>query len=210
MRIDNHDFMKNCESKGNMNETAVNKKTDRNNTSASTEVTACIVQRPAEILDLSRSLQLAIEYIAEAASLGAQLVVFPETWLTGYPAWVFGLAGWNDPEARNWFSRLVNSSPVITEDPSTSDIAPILRAAKDNDVTVVMGLNERKSPKSGTLYNSFIVVDNDGKLLNTHRKLVPTHTERIVWSQGDGRGLRVVETAHGRLGGLVCWENWNP
>lgn len=173
-------------------------------------VTVSIVQQPAAIFDLGESIRRACRHIAEASELGAQLVVFPEAWLTGYPAWVFGLAGWDNPEARRWYVRLLASSPVISTNDANDDISLLREAAQKYAVTVVMGTNERPSPTSGTIYNSLVTIGPDGKVLNLHRKLVPTHTERIVWAQGNGEGLRVVNTPAGSIGGLICWEHWNP
>jgi nitrilase len=89
-------------------------------------------------------------------------------------------------------------------------VAPVREAARDAGVTVIVGLNERPHRASGSLYNSLLMIGPDGRTLNLHRKLSPTHTERIVWAAGDGAGLRVVDTSAGRVGGLVCWEHFNP
>ncbi|MEU3597668.1 carbon-nitrogen hydrolase family protein [Streptomyces sp. NPDC006798] len=171
--------------------------------------TVAVVQQPPALLDLEESLRRAAAYVAEGARAGADLVVFPETWLTCYPAWVFGLAGWRDAEARRWYARLLEQSPVL--DPGGDDaLAPVRAAAREHGVTVVLGLNERAAPASGSLYNSLLTIGPDGGTLNVHRKLTPTHTERIVWAPGDGAGLRVVDTPAGRVGSLVCWEHFHP
>jgi nitrilase len=168
--------------------------------------TVAIVQRPPALLDMATTLGRAVAAIEEAAD--ADLVVFPETWVTGYPAWVFGMAGWDDPEARRWYGRLLRESPVVgAADEPDDDLAPVRAAARRTATTVVLGVNERVG---GSLHNSLVTIGPDGRLLNVHRKLVPTHTERIVWGPGDGAGLRAVDTPAGRLGGLVCWEHWMP
>jgi len=170
--------------------------------------TVAIVQRPPALLDLAATLERAVAAIEEAA--GADLVVFPETWLTGYPAWIFGMAGWGDPEARRWYGRLSRESPIVGgADDRGDDLAPIRDAAERFRTTVVLGLNERTA-SGGTLYNSLATIGPDGRLLNLHRKLVPTHAERILWGAGDGAGLRAVDTPAGRVGGLICWEHWMP
>lgn len=172
--------------------------------------TVAIVQHAPAVLDLAASLERAVAHIAEAADRGAQLVVFPETWLTCYPAWVFGMAGWGDAEARDWHARLLAESPILGDANDAADgIAPLRAIAAERGVTVVMGLNER-APLGGTMYNSLATIGADGTLLNVHRKLMPTHTERTVWGIGDAAGLRAVETPAGRVGGLVCWEHWMP
>ena len=88
----------------------------------------------------------------------------------------------------------------------------LCEAARDLKIAVVMGANERidDGPGNGTLYNSLLTISEDGQLKNHHRKLVPTYTERLVWGNGDGRGLEAVSTAAGRVGGLICWEHWMP
>ncbi|MYY07792.1 carbon-nitrogen hydrolase family protein [Streptomyces sp. SID4919] len=176
-----------------------------------TRTTVTIVQQPPALLDLAESLRRAVVHIGDAARSGASLVVFPETWLTCYPAWVFGLAGWRDAEARHWHARLLEQSPVLDhQGGDEDDLAPVRAAAREHGVTVVLGLNERPTRTSGSLYNSLLVLGPDGRTLNLHRKVSPTHTERIVWGAGDGAGLRVVDTPAGRLGGLICWEHFNP
>ncbi|GAB3385354.1 carbon-nitrogen hydrolase family protein [Humibacter soli] len=176
-----------------------------------TVVTVAIVQEPPALLDLDESLRRAVEHVRSAAASGASLVVFPETWLTGYPAWVFGMAGWRDPVAQQWHSRLLGQSVVVEQGEGIEDdLAAVRRVARECAVTVVIGINERPRRGSGSLFNSIVTIAPDGTTLNLHRKLVPTHTERIVWAMGDGAGLRVVDTPAGRLGGLVCWEHFNP
>lgn len=172
--------------------------------------TVAIVQQPPAVLDLAASLERAVAHIDEAASAGAKLIVFPETWLTCYPAWVFGMAGWGDEEARRWHGKLVTESPIIGGAHDLGDgIAPLRAVAAAREVTVVMGLNER-SANGGTLFNSLVTIGPDGSVLNLHRKLMPTHTERIVWGIGDAAGVRAVDTPAGKVGGLICWEHWMP
>lgn len=188
-----------------------------------TVVTVAIVQEPPALLDLDESLRRAVEHVRSAAASGASLVVFPETWLTGYPAWVFGMAGWRDPVAQQWHARLLEQSVVVERgvvdaggaageqgEEIEDDLTPLRRAARECNATVVIGVNERPHRGSGSLFNSIVTIGPDGTTLNLHRKLVPTHTERIVWAMGDGAGLRVVDTPAGRVGGLVCWEHFNP
>ena len=91
------------------------------------------------------------------------------------------------------------------------DLAPVRAAAAERSVTVVCGVHERDGAFGrSTIYNTLVTIGPDGTVLNRHRKLVPTNPERMVWGEGDGRGLRVVETPVGRLGGLICWENYMP
>ncbi|RWA59930.1 carbon-nitrogen hydrolase family protein [Mesorhizobium sp.] len=165
-----------------------------------------ISQKPPHLLDLDAGIATAKAEIEAAAAQGAILVVFPETWLGGYPAWVFGLAGWNDPEARHWFQKLVAASATVPG----PHVQALCDAARDNGVCVVIGLNERARPSAALLYNSALTIDADGSIVSVHRKLTPTHTERLVWTPGDADGLRVNETAAGRVGAMVCWEHFHP
>jgi predicted amidohydrolase len=165
-----------------------------------------IVQKATAILDLEKSVNDAVAEISSAASKGADLIAFPETWLGGYPAWVFGLAGWDDAEARRWYGRLVSESATA----NGKHLARIRQAAKEHSINVVLGFNERVRETGATLYNSAAFIKADGQLAGVHRKLTPTHTERIVWAPGDAEGLTVHATTAGRIGGLVCWEHFHP
>lgn len=170
-------------------------------------VTVAAVQAAPAFLDLEASVDKAVRLIEEAAALGAQVIGFSETWLPGYPAWIFGAAGWDDPAAKRAFARLTDNA-VTVPGPVVDRLARAARAAR---ATVVMGIHERDGSYSrGTLFNSQLIIGPDGALLGVHRKLLPTHAERILWGQGDGSTLHVVDTPAGRVGGLVCWEHWMP
>jgi nitrilase len=147
----------------------------------------------------------------EAARSGASLVAFPETWLPGYPAWLDvsrDVALWDHEPVKRTFARYADAS-VDVEGASGRFLQEV---ARRHQVTMVIGVSERvgAGPGRGTLYNSLLIIDSDGRLLNHHRKLVPTYTERMVWGNGDADGLTAVDTATGRVGGLVCWEHWMP
>lgn len=161
--------------------------------------------------DLATGLDRTAALAGEAARSGAELIVFPETWLPGYPVWLDvcrDVALWNHPPVKAVFSRLVEES-VEVGGPSGAALG---RIAADLGVTLVLGVSERvgRGPGRGTLYNVLLTYGPDGALLNHHRKLVPTYTERLLWGPGDADGLRAVETPAGRVGGLVCWEHWMP
>ncbi|HEX9563525.1 MAG TPA: carbon-nitrogen hydrolase family protein [Gemmatimonadaceae bacterium] len=147
----------------------------------------------------------------EAADRGAQLVVFPETWIPGYPAWLDvcrDVALWDHAPVKEVYARYADGS-VDVSGPAGLVLREI---AARHGLTLVTGVSERVSagPGRGTLYNALLVIGPDGRLLNHHRKLVPTYTERMVWGNGDAEGLRAVDTPIGRLGGLICWEHWMP
>jgi len=138
--------------------------------------------------------------IAEAARNGAELVVFPETVLPYYPYFSFIKA----PAVMGADHLKLIAESVTVPGPVTDQIAS---AAKKAGAVVAIGVNERDH---GTLYNTQLLFDADGRLLQARRKITPTYHERMVWGQGDGSGLRAVDTAVGRVGALACWEHYNP
>jgi len=161
--------------------------------------------------DLEHGLALTRQLTQAAADRGATLVVFPETWIPGYPAWLDvcrDVALWDHGPVKRVFARMAENSVDITGESGRA----LGAIAKDAGVTLVVGVTERVSSGAGrgTLYNALLTYASDGTLLNHHRKLVPTYTERMVWGQGDAAGLVAVETSAGRIGGLVCWEHWMP
>jgi nitrilase len=168
---------------------------------------ACVQVEPA-IFDRAATLDRVAERTAEAAAAGATLVVFPETFVPAYPssAWAKALAGWGDPGAKEAFALLHRESLELP----SPDADRLAATAREHGVWLVIGVNEHDRERPGTLYNSLLYYSPEGELALHHRKLVPTNHERLVWGQGDGRGLRAIETPLGRLGGLICWENYMP
>ena len=161
--------------------------------------------------DLATGLAHTAALTREAAEAGAALVVFPETWLPGYPAWLDvcrDVALWDHAPVKAVYARMATES-VVVPGPACQALADAARACR---VTLVVGVVERVDvgPGAGTLYNTILTFGPDGRLLNHHRKLVPTYTERLVWGPGDADGLRTVEAGAARLGALVCWEHWMP
>jgi nitrilase len=168
---------------------------------------ACVQAEP-EILDRAATLEKLAARTAEAKAEGAGLVVFPETFVPVYPssAWAKFLAGWTDPRAKGAFAMLAREALEVPG-PDADRLGEI---ARENEVWLVTGVNEQDPARPGTLYNSLLYHAPDGRLAVHHRKLVPTNHERLVWGQGDGEGLRAIETGIGRIGGLICWENYMP
>ncbi len=167
---------------------------------------AAIVQHAPVFLNLEESLRKACALTEQAANLGASLIVFPETWLPGYPVWIDGApeaALWDNPAARVLYRHLADNSMSIPG----PHLDRLLASARETGAYLVMGAHERRG---GTLYNTMILIAKDGKSYRVHRKLMPTYTERMVWGRGDGSTLRVLPTEHGILGGLICWEHWMP
>ncbi len=160
------------------------------------------------MLDRAAGLAFVARRIGELAAGGADLVVFGETFVPGYPDWVWDLGPGPDYHlARELHARLVEQSVDL----SGNELDVVRDAARDHGVVVVLGVDERDDTYTGhTLFNTTVTVDADGSVANRHRKLVPTNPERMVWSPGDAVGLRPVDTAAGRIGGLICWENYMP
>jgi nitrilase len=168
---------------------------------------ACVQAEPV-ILDRAATMDKLALLTGEAAAAGAQLVVFPETFVPAYPSsrWARAFAGWHDPRAKATFARLARES-VEVPGPDAERLGAI---AREHGVWLVTGVNEIDPERPGTLYNALLYHAPDGSLALHHRKLVPTNHERLVWGQGDGRGLRAIPTELGRIGGLICWENYMP
>jgi nitrilase len=168
---------------------------------------ACIQAEPA-VLDREATIDRLAALVAEAAGADAQLVVFPETFVPAYPSsvWAKALAGWAEPGATEAFALLARESVAV---PGEAE-ARIGAAAKEHGVWLVTGVNEVDPERPSTIYNTLLYHAPDGTLAAKHRKLVPTNHERLVWGQGDGGGLRAIPTPLGRIGGLICWENYMP
>jgi nitrilase len=168
---------------------------------------ACVQAEPV-ILDRARTLDKLAVLTAEAKAGGAGLVVFPETFVPAYPssAWAKFLAGWADPRAKGAFAQLARESMEVPG-PDCDRLGEI---AREHEVWLVTGVSERDPERPGTLYNALLYHGPDGQLALHHRKLVPTNHERLIWGQGDGGGLRALATPIGRIGGLICWENYMP
>jgi nitrilase len=167
-----------------------------------------VIQRPPVFLDRAATIGRAIEALREAAGAGATLAVFPEAYIPGYPIWVWRLRPGGDMGLASDLHAALRANAVEIR---RGDLRPIEEEAERLGITVVLGINEIDSDFSGTtLFNTVVVIGPEGKLLNRHRKLMPTNPERMVWGMGDGAGLRVVDTPAGRLGALICWENYMP
>jgi nitrilase len=163
-------------------------------------VRAAAVQISPVLHSLSGTLEKVLRAIEEAAKEGAELVVFPETFLPYYPYFSFVLP----PVLMGKEHMRLYEEAVEVPGPVTDAVSG---AASRHQMVVVLGVNERAQ---GSLYNTQLIFNADGELLLKRRKITPTYHERMVWGQGDGAGLKVVETAVGRVGALACWEHYNP
>ncbi len=167
-----------------------------------------IVQKAPVFLNKEETIASAVNSVNEAASKGAELVIFTEAFIPGYPAWIWRLRPGKDGKlSEELYSRLLENAVSLKSD----DLSVLYEAARKCNVTVVCGMDERDSNLSrATIYNTTIVIGSDGSLLNRHRKLMPTNPERMIWGFGDASGLKVVDTPVGRIGTLICWENYMP
>lgn len=166
----------------------------------SRKIRAAAVQLSPVLFSRDGTTEKVLQAIAQAAQAGAQLVVFPETVIPYYPYFSFVL-----PPVLMGQEHLRLYEEAVTVPGPVPDA--VSRAARSYGVVVVLGVNERDN---GSLYNTQLIFDADGTLILKRRKITPTYHERMVWGQGDGSGLKVVETAIGNLGALACWEHYNP
>jgi nitrilase len=167
-----------------------------------------IVQNAPVLLDRDKTIQLSLSMLEEAVKEGAEVIVFPEAFIPGYPTWIWRLKpGADYAITEEIHARLLSNAVNLDND----DLKPLREAAKRHKVTVVCGIDERAGDLSqSTLYNTVVVIGPDGNIANRHRKLMPTNPERMVWGFGDASGLKTIETACGRIGTLICWENYMP
>ena len=168
---------------------------------------ACVQAEPV-VLDRDATIEKLATLTKDAAAAGAQLVVFPETFVPAYPSsrWAKAFAGWADPRAKEAFALLRRESLEVPS-PAERRLGEI---AHEHGVWLVTGVNEVDPERPGTIYNALLYHAPDGTLAQHHRKLVPTNHERLVWGQGDGGGLRAFDAGLARIGGLICWENYMP
>ncbi len=171
-------------------------------------VTVACAQIEPVIFDRDATIEKLAGNAAEIAARGAGLAVFPEAFVPVYPssAWAKALAGWAEEGAKEAFALLAREAVEIPG-PAERRLGEI---AREHELWLVTGVTERDPARPGTLYNTLLYHGPDGELALKHRKLVPTNHERLVWGPGDGGGLRAIETPLGRLGGLICWENYMP
>lgn len=166
---------------------------------------AAVVQAAPVLFDTPGTIAKAAGLAREAAGMGAELVVFPEAFVGGYPKGVdFGARlGMRSAEGREDFRRYFESAIELTG----AEAARLGEIARDNGIHLIIGVIERDG---GTLYCSALTYDPSGRLVLKHRKLMPTALERLVWGFGDGSTIGVAETALGRIGSVICWENYMP
>jgi nitrilase len=170
-------------------------------------VRVAAIQATPAILDAKTTIDKAVRLIGEAAGEGAQLAVLPETFVPLYPsnAWAktavaFGGDGNDELWRRLWENSVDVPGPLVDR---------LVEACREHEMHLAIGVNERESERPGSLYNALLILSGEGVLLK-HRKLVPTHHERLFHGAGAGDDLGVAATPVGRIGGLICWENRMP
>jgi aliphatic nitrilase len=162
---------------------------------------AASVQTSPVFLNAEKTIDKAITFIKEAAENGAQLIAFPEVFVSGYPYWNWIMT---PVQGSKWYEKLYKSA--ITAD--GSEVKRLCDAAKEFNIHIVIGINEKGS-SFGEIYNTNLIIDNNGNLIGKHRKLVPTWAEKLTWTSGDGSSLKVYKTEIGPIGTLACGENTN-
>ena len=173
------------------------------------QLKAAVIQAAPILFDREATLQKACKLIQEAAAEGAKLVLFPEAFIPAYPRGLsFGtVVGSRSPDGRLTWERYWANS-VDVPGPHTQILG---EAAREAGIYLVMGVIERDSSFSkGTLYCTTLYFDPQGRLVGKHRKIKPTGTERLIWGEGDGSTLTVIDSEYGKIGGLICWENLMP
>ena len=158
-------------------------------------------------LDRNATLDITCDLITQAGSQDAQLIVFPEAFISGYPDWVWVIPNGNSNLLDELYWELVENAVTIPDDATQQ----LCQAAKAAGIYVAIGIHERNAESSGsTLFNTLLYINDSGTIIGKHRKLIPTGGERLIWGQGDGSTLSTFDTPFGKLGGLLCWENYMP
>ncbi len=170
-------------------------------------IKVAVVQATPVFLDLEATVDKACRLIEKVGENGGRLAAFTESFIPAYPDWVWAVPAGEEELMNEMYAELLANSVEI---PSMAT-QRLCQAARHAKTTVVIGINERNVEASGgSLYNTLLFISDKGEILGRHRKLVPTGGERLVWAQGDGSTLAVYDTPFGKLGGLICWENYMP
>lgn len=158
-------------------------------------------------LNKQKTVDKACEAIKDAGVKNCDLIVFPEAFISGYPDWVWLIPNNKGAELNELYLKLVENAVSVPDD-STEKLC---KSANEANVNVIIGIHERnKETSQASLYNSLLYISNEGEIIDKHRKLIPTGGERLIWAQGGGKTLKGHDTSAGRIGGLICWENFMP
>ncbi|GMQ29150.1 carbon-nitrogen hydrolase family protein [Algoriphagus confluentis] len=173
------------------------------------KLTVALAQISPVLLDQNATLEKVLQSIQEAAAQKAELIVFGEGLVPGYPWWlsITHASAWDDPIQKEIHAHYVRNAVQIER----GDLKEIQILAKEHEIAVYLGIIERPMDRGGhSLYCSLVYINPQGEICSVHRKLQPTYDERLSWSPGDGHGLQVHPLKAFTLGGLNCWENWMP
>lgn len=162
---------------------------------------AATVQTAPVFLNVTKTIEKAISFIQQAHQNGARLIAFPEVFIAGYPYWNWVMT---PVQGSKWYEQLYKNSVAVTD----AELQPLFEAARQYQMNIVIGINER-GDSFGEIYNTNLIIDDQGQLIGRHRKLVPTWAEKLTWTSGDGSSLKVYNTSVGPLGTLACGENTN-
>jgi nitrilase len=176
---------------------------------AGDRLTIAMAQVAPVLLDRAATLARVVTAVDESAAAGAQLVAFGEALVPGYPFWLEHLDGarFEDPAQKRLHARYLDQAVQVER----GDLAPVQEAARRHGLMIQLGIIERPGGRGGhSLFASLVTIGTDGAVLGVHRKLQPTHEERLAWTPGDGHGLRTHPLGAFTVGGLNCWENWMP
>lgn len=171
------------------------------------KVKACVVQDSPIFFDKEKTLAKVEDLVSKYAREGAELIVFPESFIPGYPrGFTFGAnVGKRTPEGRELYAKYYKNSVDVSD----KGAERLEKIARENDIYLVIGVTE-KQQNNGSLYCSVLFISPTSGLLGVHRKIKPTGTERLIWAEGSGKELATFDTKIGKLGALICWENYMP
>lgn len=165
------------------------------------------VQASPVFMDLDGTIEKACKLIKNAAKKGADIAVFPEVFIPGYPDWIWQVPPGEMKLNQDLYAKLLEQSVTV----GSNETDRLCEAARKAGIYVVIGINEKNTKaSSGSIYNSLLFIDPEGKLFGHHQKLVPTAPERTIWAYGDADTVTVYETDICKVGGLICWENYMP
>lgn len=184
---------------------------DKNNKNKGENMESTIKVAAAQLtpvfLNKDKTTEKACSAIEEAGQNGADLIVFPEAFISGYPDWVWLIPNSKGAELNELYQKLIDNAVTVPDNTTRR----LCKAAKSAKVNVVIGINEINSESSSaSLFNSLLFISSEGEIIGKHRKLIPTGGERLIWGRGDGSTLKSYETDAGKIGGLICWENYMP
>ena len=170
--------------------------------------TVAVVQAGSVVMNKEKTVQKTVELLEEASEKNAKIILFPEAFIPAYPRGMsFGaVVGSRTEQGRKDFALYSNNAITVPG----SESEKIGNAVKKAGAYVVIGVIEKDEKSGGTLYCSMIYFDSNGNIIGKHRKLKPTGSERLIWGEGDGSTLPVFDTPYGKIGGLICWENYMP